>query len=81
MTREEFNALKTRVELAADLFDKMDNLERTIAGVSKCYLTVHNADDVRAAGIRIKEQEVVRTIVLEQLNGELKEIVQRIAEF
>ena len=81
MTRDEFNALKSKVDTAVDLFSKLDGLTRTIATVSKCYLTVHNADDVQAMGIRIKDQEAIRTIVLAQLNEELKEINQKIAEF
>lgn len=81
MTREEFNTLKSRVDTAADMFSKMGTLERTIASFQKCYLTVHNADDVHTSGIRIKEQEAIRTIVLAQLNDELKELTQKIAEF
>jgi len=81
MTRDEFNALKSKVDTAVDLFSKLDGLTRTIAAVSKCYLTVHNADDVQAMGIRIKDQEAIRTIVIAQLNEELKEINQKIAEF
>lgn len=71
MTRAEFDTLRKRVEIAAELFNRKDVLESIIAGIRKCYLTIHNADDVRASGIRIKEQEAIRTIVLEQLNAEL----------
>jgi len=81
MTREEFNALKSRVDTAADMFSKMDSDGALQAGIQKCYLTVHNADDVRTSGVRIKEQDAVRTIVLAQLNDELKELAQKIAEF
>ena len=81
MTRAEFDALNSKVAIASELFKKQDSLLVSIAGITKCFLTVHNGDDVRAAGIRIKEQEAIRTIVLEQLNTELKDINQKIAEF
>jgi hypothetical protein len=79
MTREELDTLRKRVEIATELFNRKDNLESTIAGIRKCYLTVHNADDVRAIGIRVKEQEAIRTIVLEQLNAELALVTTEIA--
>lgn len=63
------------------MFDKRNRLQLSVAAMTKCYITVHNGDDVRAAGIRIKEQEAVRTIALTQLNSELAEVVQKIAEF
>jgi hypothetical protein len=81
MTQEEFDTLKERVRIAIELFDRRNGLQASVTAVTKCYLTVHNGDDPRAGGIRIKEQDAVRTIVLTQLNSELAEVVQKIAEF
>jgi hypothetical protein len=81
MTREEFDTLKERLRIATDLFSKHDTLQGSIAAMTKCFITVHSGDDVRAAGIRVKEQEAVRTIVLEQLNNELTEVMKKIMEF
>lgn len=81
MTQEEFDTLKEKLRIATDLFDKRNGLQASVAAMSKCYITVHSGDDVRAAGIRIKEQDAVRNIVLAQLNSELAEVIQKIAEF
>lgn len=81
MTREEFDTLKERVRIATELFDKQNGLQASVADITKCFITVHNGDDPRATGIRIKDQDAVRTIVLTQLNSDLAEVVKKIAEF
>lgn len=79
MTQEDFVALTDRFNTAKALFDTKAATEKKIEEIKAAFITVHNGNNVSFLGVRVKEQDAVRKIVLDQLNDELAAVNEKIA--